>query len=158
MNIAPSCRIQKYAVFKSNKAFTLIEVLFSLTIFSIIVFFIGPVFHITMEHKESRADLQAMEWAVFCSQFKKEVRNSTKAEVLSGTLHLTKETETVQYEKYQNSLRRRVNSSGHEILLQNVSESSISILKNAIKITVKDLSGREYSVIAYSLIDWSKPA
>ena len=68
---------------------------------------------------------------------------------MSNRLLLTKSTDTVLYEKYESSLRRRVNSTGHEIVLQNVAAYSFSLIKNAVKLTVKDLRGKEYSVTAY---------
>lgn len=146
---------QKYAVNLNEKAFTLIEVLIALMIFSIIVLFMLPIFQIILSDEDSQTKLQAMEWEVFCSQIKKEIRMSTKAEVISGQLILTKDADTIQYEKYGSNLRRRVNSTGHEILLQNVSQYSFSILKSAIKVTVKDVWGKEYSVIAYTLVNWN---
>jgi len=113
-----------------------------------------PVFQIILNNKDTEATLQAMEWDVFSSQVKKEVRLSTRAEVISNRLILTKDTETIQYEMYGSNLRRRVNSTGHEILLQNVSQYSFAILNNAVKIDVTDLWGRKYSVIAFSMVNW----
>lgn len=113
-----------------------------------------PVFQIILNNKDTEATLQAMEWDVFSSQVKKEIRLSTRAEVISNRLILTKDTETIQYEMYGSNLRRRVNSTGHEILLQNVSQYSFAILNNAVKIDVTDLWGRNYTVIAFSLVNW----
>ncbi|KLT17446.1 competence protein comGF [Neobacillus vireti] len=139
----------------NEKAFTLLEVLFAFSIFTIIIFLITPVFQIILNNKGSQAQLQAMEWQVFCSQIKKEIRLSNRAEVISGRLILTKDTETVQYEQYGSNLRRRVNSTGHEVILQNVSRYSFTILNNAVKVVVTDLWGKEYSVIIYPLINWN---
>lgn len=138
----------------SDDAFTLIEVLISFSIFTMIIFFMTPVFQIILNNKDTEATLQAMEWDVFSSQVKKEIRLSTRAEVISNRLILTKDTETIQYEMYGSNLRRRVNSTGHEILLQNVSQYSFAILNNAVKIDVTDLWGRNYTVIAFSLVNW----
>lgn len=114
-----------------------------------------PVFQIILNNKDSHAQIQAMEWEVFCSQIKKEIRLSTRAQVIANRLILTKDTETIQYEKYGSNLRRRVNSTGHEILLQNVSQYSFTLLNNAVKVNVTDLWGKEYSVVVYSLVDWN---
>jgi competence protein ComGF len=146
---------QKFAVPSNDKAFTLIEALLALSIFTTIIFFMMPVFQIILNNKDSQAKLQAMEWADFCSQFKKEIRQTTKAEVISGRLYLTKDSEAVLFEKYGSNIRRQVNYTGHEIVLQNVSQYSFSVLNNAVKLTVQDLWGKEYSVIAYSLMDWN---
>ncbi|MFP5109232.1 competence type IV pilus minor pilin ComGF [Neobacillus sp. C211] len=137
----------------NEKAFTLIEVLIAFSIFTTIIFFMTPVFQIILTNKDTEASLQAMEWEVFSSQIKKEIRLSTRAEVISGRLVLTKDTETIQYEKYGTNLRRRVNSTGHEIILQNVSQYSFTILNNAVKTIVTDLWGKEYSVTAFPLVN-----
>ncbi|ETI67330.1 competence type IV pilus minor pilin ComGF [Neobacillus vireti] len=155
MKEIPFFHKSKYAVCSNEKAFTLLEVLFAFSIFTIIIFLITPVFQIILNNKGSQAQLQAMEWQVFCSQIKKEIRLSNRAEVISGRLILTKDTETVQYEQYGSNLRRRVNSTGHEVILQNVSRYSFTILNNAVKVVVTDLWGKEYSVIIYPLINWN---
>lgn len=108
-----------------------------------------------LNNKNSQPRIQEMEWEVFCSQIKKEIRMSTRAEVVSGRLVLTEAPDTILYEKYGNNLRRRVNYTGNETLLQNVSEFTFTILNNAVKVTVKDLWGKEYSVVVYSLINWN---
>jgi competence protein ComGF len=146
----------KFVVYSNEKAFTLIEVLIAFSIFTIIIFFMTPVFHIILNKKEgSQGVIQALEWEVFCSQIKKEIRMSNRAEVISGRLILTKDTETIQYEKYGTNLRRRVSSTGHEILLQNVSQYTFTILNNVVKVTVTDLWGKEYSVSVFSLVNWN---
>ncbi|NRD80736.1 ComGF family competence protein [Bacillus sp. BRMEA1] len=140
----------------NDKAFTLIESLFALSIFIMIIFFMAPVFHIVLHNgKSDDAKLQGMEWSVFCSQLKKEIRQSIRADINSGQLIVTKDSETVQYDRYGNTLRRQVNSLGHEIVLQNVSQYTFSILNNGVKLTVKDQWGKEYSVSAHSFIDWN---
>ena len=146
----------KFAVPSNEKAFTLIEVLIAFSIFSTIVFFMTPIFQIILNTKGNDAVLQSMEWEVFCSQIKKEIRLSSRAEVVSGRLILTKDTETIHYEKYGSNLRRRVNSTGHEIILQNVSQSTFSMINNAVKITVTDTWGKEYAVTCYSLVNWNR--
>ncbi|MDR4948574.1 competence type IV pilus minor pilin ComGF [Neobacillus cucumis] len=139
----------------SKKAFTLIEVLISLSIFSTIVYFMAPIFQIILNQKSTQMELQEMEWDVFCSQIKKEISTVSRADILSGRLILTKGTDTVQYEKYGQNVRRRVNSNGHEIVLQNVSQYSVSLVNNGVKITVVDVWGKEYSVTAFSFLKWS---
>jgi len=146
----------KFVVSSNEKAFTLIEVLIAFSIFSTIIFFMTPIFQIILNTKGNDAELQAMEWEVFCSQIKKEIRLSSRAEVVSGRLILTNDTEKVQIEMYGSNLRRRVNSTGHEIILQNVSQSSFSLTNNAVKITVIDTRGKEYAVTCYSLVNWNR--
>ncbi|WP_257009158.1 competence type IV pilus minor pilin ComGF [Bacillus sp. 7884-1] len=140
--------------YPNEKAFTLLEVLFAFSIFTTIVFFMFPVFQIISDNKDSNGRLQAMEWDVFCSQIKKEIHISSKAEVISGNLVLTLNNEKILYEKYGSNIRKRVNSTGHETLLQNVSLVTFTRIKNSVKITVKDVWEREYSVVVHSYIEW----
>jgi len=116
-----------------------------------------PIFQIMLKNIDSHGSIQEMEWTVFCSQIKKEIRTSSHAEIVSEKLILTKDTDTVIYEKYGSNLRRRVNSTGHEIILQNVREFSFTLINNAVRVTVKDIWGNDYSCKAYSLINWGTP-
>jgi competence protein ComGF len=140
--------------YPNEKAFTLLEVLFAFSIFTTIVFFMFPVFQIILDDKDSNGRLQNMEWDVFCSQIKKEIHISSKAEVISGNLVLTLNNEKFLYEKYGTNIRKRVNSTGHETLLQNVSVVTFTRINNSVKITVKDVWEREYSVVVHSYIEW----
>jgi competence protein ComGF len=139
----------------NENAFTLLEVLVALSVLSTIVFFMTPVLQIIMDNKDTNGRLQEMEWEVFSSQIKKEIRISTKAEVNSGRLVLTNNNETIYIELYGSNIRRRVNSTGHETLLQNVSAVTFTKMKNAIKIYVKDIPGKEYTIVVHSYIRWA---
>ncbi|MEO2074434.1 MAG: competence type IV pilus minor pilin ComGF [Bacillus sp. (in: firmicutes)] len=155
MKEIPSFMKLKNAGYSNDRAFTLIEVLLAFSIFSIIIFFMIPIFQITLNQKDISEKLKSMEWEVFSSQIKKEVRFSTRAQIMSGRLVLTKESEIVQIEKYGTNLRRRVNSTGNEIILQDVSQFTLTLKNNAVKITVVDLLGKVYTVTVYSLVDWN---
>lgn len=147
-------QVLKTVRYPNEKAFTLLEVLFAFSIFTTIVFFMFPVFQIILDNKDSNGRLQNMEWDVFCSQIKKEIHISSKVEVVSGNLVLTLGNEKVLYEKYGSNIRKRVNSTGHETLLQNVSMVTFTRINNSVKITVKDVWEREYSVVVHSYIEW----
>ncbi|MDF2789669.1 MAG: hypothetical protein K0S80_2767 [Neobacillus sp.] len=149
-----SSQEQRSVKYPNEKAFTLLEVLFAFSIFMTIVFFMVPVLQIVLDNKDSNGRLQEMEWDVFCSQVKKEIRISSKVEVVSGRLVLTNNSESINYENYGSNLRRRVNSSGHEILLQNVSSVTFTKINNSVKIIVKDVWGKEYYVVVHSYIQW----
>ncbi|WP_419956434.1 competence type IV pilus minor pilin ComGF [Neobacillus niacini] len=144
----------KFVKYLNEKAFTLLEVLFAFSIFMIIAFFMLPVLHIILDNNDSTGRLQNMEWDVFCSQIKKEIRISSKADVVSGRLVLTNNNETINYEKYGSNIRRRVNSLGHETLLQNVSSVTFIRINNSVKIIVLDVWGKEYIVVVYPYIQW----
>lgn len=146
---------QKFAGLLSERAFTLIEALFALSIFMCIVFFMTPMLQVLLRETDPKAAAQSLEWEVFCSQVKKEIRMSSRAQINSGRLYLTRDADTILYEMYGSNIRRRVNSTGNEIILQNVAAFSITIVNNAVKIDVVDIWGQEYSFSAYCLIKWA---
>jgi competence protein ComGF len=139
---------------QNEKAFTLVEMLFSFWVFTIIVFFILPLLGVMVQHNAPSIRLQEMEWDVFSSQIKKEIRMSTKGQVVSNRLILTENTDSITFEKYENILRRRVNNTGHEVLLQNVAEVNFTVLPNMVRVDVKDLNHREYLVYVPTFLNW----
>jgi len=142
------------ATYLNEKGFTLIEALTALSVFLLLIFFLSPVFHIVLNKQDISNQIQQMEWTVFCSQVQKEIMTCSKGEVIGSKLMLTKDTDSILYEKYGTSLRRRVNLTGHEILLQNVQEVSFVRLKNGIMLTVTDLKGKVFSATFHSVINW----
>jgi competence protein ComGF len=138
----------------NEKGFTLLEMMLSLLIFSTVVFFLPPLFSLTLKNDSVYARLHEMEWDVFCSQIKKEIRMSNKADITNEKLFLTSDSGTVIYELYGNKLRRRVDFSGHEILLQNINGVTFIRNKNTIKVTVKNIKGDESSVVIHTYLDW----
>jgi competence protein ComGF len=150
-----SIKKQTFANYLNERAFTLVEMLFAFSIFTIIIFFISPLFEIMLQNSELEKRQQTMEWDVFCSQIKKEIRMSSKAQLVGTSLVLTEDAGTIVYEKYGNVLRRRVNYTGHEVLLQNVSEVNFSLMPNTVRVAVKDLNRRDYIVNVYSFLDWN---
>jgi competence protein ComGF len=149
---------KRFVVYLNDRAFTLIDTLFAFSIFIIIIFFISPVFQLMLNNRDIKGRLQVMEWEVFSSQIKKEIHGSQNAVVVGGNLVLSEDTETIVYEKYNNILRRRVNNSGHEVVLQNVSEVTFTLLNNAVRVSLKSLNGKEYSITIYSFLEWKTSA
>jgi len=82
--------------------------------------------------------LQNIEWEIFAQQLKKEVRMSQSIHIDQNKLFLYENGETVQYEWYSNKIRRRVNVSGHEVVLQGVEMVQFSSISNGVKVIVKD--------------------
>ena len=66
-----------------------------------------PLFQIMLNNKDSQAELQVHGVGSILQPDKKRNSDHSRAEVLSGRLILTKQTETIQYEKYGTNIRRR---------------------------------------------------
>ncbi|MGG5255071.1 competence type IV pilus minor pilin ComGF [Neobacillus sp. SM06] len=145
-----------FAGLLNNQGFTLIETLFALSVFATIVYFVLPLFQIMLPTRDLNRHLQEMEWDVFSNQIKREIHSTSNAVTPNETTVIfTSEAGSVTYEKYNQTLRRQVNGTGHEILLQNVAAVSFRPVKNAIEITVTDLTGKIFRVVAYSFLDWN---
>ncbi|WP_175478028.1 MULTISPECIES: competence type IV pilus minor pilin ComGF [unclassified Bacillus (in: firmicutes)] len=147
----------QYVNHLNRKGFTLLEILVSLSLLCTTAFFLPPLFSILLKNDYSESRLQEMEWDVFCNQAKKEVRRSTKLEVAGGKLMLTSDVGSVIYEQYGTKLRRRVNLTGHEILLQNINSATFTLLKDGIQISVILSNGDERVSKMYSMVKGVTP-
>ena len=137
----------------NSKGFTLVEMLLAFSTFLIIVSFI-PI-SITMIAQNGRVDerLQRMEWEVFISQIKKEIRMSEQVQVDNNRLHLRSNGQLIMYEIYgSKSIRRRVDLKGHEIILQNVKTVTFEKLIQGVKISVLDLNNQNESRVIRTLL------
>lgn len=136
----------KNAKYLNESGFTLLEMLFAFSIFLIIVSLLPLSYRIILEDKMIESRIQRLEWEVFISQIKKEVRTSSKVTVFNQVLVLEKDGQTIIYERYGTNIRRRVDSKGHEILLQNVSSFKFEKMINGVCLYVTDKYGYEYLV------------
>ncbi len=88
--------------------------------------------------------VQRLEWEVFISQIKKEIRMSQKVTINNQSLLLEKDGSIIIYEKYGTNLRRRVDYKGHEIILQQVRAFQFQRLLNGVLVQVTDTYGHDY--------------
>ncbi|WP_169891127.1 competence type IV pilus minor pilin ComGF [Litchfieldia alkalitelluris] len=128
----------------NSSGFTLIEMLVSLSIVLVIVALFVPVLQVM--HEKQKVEMNRMEWEVFYQQTKLEIKESVQIKVTPSILYVTTVNgQVVSYEKYQDKLRRRVNGTGHEIQLQNISSAKFLALPNGVELSVVDLSGKNYN-------------
>jgi len=119
--------------------FTFIEMLCAFSMFLIIISFIPLSISLIYQDGFVKERLQRMEWEVFLSQLKKEVRMSETVTVTSSRITLVKDNQTITYEKYGlSSIRRRVNYQGHEIMLQNIQTVQFENTSKGIQVSVID--------------------
>jgi competence protein ComGF len=136
-----------------NKGYTLMEALLGLAAFCLIAVLIPLSFHVLSGVNLVNSRHQAMQWEVFSSQIKKEIRMSQRIDPQINRLLLTKDTVTITYELSGSNLRRRVNFTGNEILLQNVKSVRFESLKNGVVIKVEDIWDRNYIFSARSYLN-----
>ncbi|MGM0900059.1 MAG: competence type IV pilus minor pilin ComGF [Bacillota bacterium] len=137
---------------QNEKGFTLVEMLIAFMAFCMLASFFPLAIQTVASHKYLDQRNQRLEWEVFLSQVKKETRLSSQVTVLGDKLLLQKNGDTILYEKYGANLRRRVNYTGHETLLQNVASVRFIKTTGGFSIYVQDLEQIEYSATIRSFI------
>lgn len=141
----------------SARGFTLIEMLLSLAVFLIIVFFIVSTIPHLRFHQIGDTTAAEMEWNLFLQQAKMEVREALAIRISDNKLFFLKETkengkvvfEWIRYEQYNDVLRRRVDGSGHEILLYGVISFQCTPVNKGVHLTVFHENGYTYKTTIY---------
>jgi competence protein ComGF len=136
----------------NNKGFTFVEMIFAFSIFLIIASFIPISTNMLYQNGLVEERLQKMEWEVFIAQVKKEVRMSDDINVVDNKLYLKSNGQTVIYQPYGSSIRRRVDLKGHEIMLQNVKTVKFEKIVQGVKISVQDHYHQSETSIIRTLI------
>jgi competence protein ComGF len=146
-------KINKKYVNFWNSGFTIAEALLGLAAFCLLAALLPLSFQVFSKVDQGNSRLQTMQWEVFSSQIKKEIRMSHKINPQDNRLFLTRESDSILYEKFGTNVRRRVNLTGNEILLQNVKTIQFESIKNGIMIKVVDIWNKNYSFSTRSYIN-----
>jgi competence protein ComGF len=139
-----------------NNGFTLTEALLGLSAFCVLATLLPLLFQLLLGIDRADPRLQEMQWEVFTSQIKKEIRMSQKIEPQSTRLLLTKDSNIILYELFGTNLRRRFNFTGNEILLQNVNSIRFTSIKNGVGIEIEDMWKNKYAFQVHSFIQLGK--
>ncbi|MDM8149040.1 competence type IV pilus minor pilin ComGF [Priestia megaterium] len=106
---------------KREKGFTLVEMLVSFTLFLIIVSFFPIIIPLTKQTYNPDFSMNEMEWEIFVNQLAMEYREAKEVRIQATTLTLKMENnQIITYERYEDKVRRRVDESGHEVVLQHI--------------------------------------
>ncbi|AXM89836.1 competence protein comGF [Anoxybacillus ayderensis] len=142
---------------QKEKGFTLIEILMSLTVFFIILSLLTTAFHLSWSYTTKRGNFHYFEWVVFIQQAKIELRESKDVHIYGTTIQFDKWTgERVTYEKYETIIRRRVNATGHEMMLQFIQHISYEKEQTGIRIRVLTDKGDAYEAFIPSFRPYEK--
>lgn len=137
---------KKSAHLQNDRGFTMAEMLLSVLLFSLIASMLPLGMKIILDHRAADSVERKMEWEVFSSQVKREIRSAQQLTVQPDKLLMKVDEQVILYEKYASSMRRRVDFQGHEILMQNLSSFSFSNMADGVEIKARDLNGTDYSV------------
>ncbi|MGI8380841.1 competence type IV pilus minor pilin ComGF [Priestia megaterium] len=106
---------------KREKGFTLVEMLVSFTLFLIIVSFSPIIIPLAKQTYNPDFSMNEMEWEIFVNQLAMEYREAKEVGINATTLTLKMENnQIITYERYEDKIRRRVDESGHEVVLQHI--------------------------------------
>lgn len=136
-----------------SDGFTLVEALLGLSVFCLIGALLPMIFQVFSQVDQGKSRLQTMQWEVFSSQVKKEIRMSQRINPQINKLLLTRDGDSIIYEQYGTNLRRRVNLTGNEILLQNMTSIRFVSVANGVNIEAEDIWRKQYSFAVRAYID-----
>ncbi|WP_210365913.1 competence type IV pilus minor pilin ComGF [Bacillus sp. REN3] len=134
-------RTAKNALMLNERGFTMLEMITSLATMLVIATIFPMGIKLFLADGIYEQGLWRMEWELFSIQAKKEIQNAETVSVQADRIVLQGDGKTVLYEKYGNSIRRRVDNEGHEILLQNISSLKLGEFEGGVEIFAVHLSG-----------------
>ncbi|MFA9559404.1 ComGF family competence protein [Evansella sp. AB-rgal1] len=125
---------------------TLIECLISISIFFLIISMIPNVYSVWRQGEEKKIIYE--EKVLFLLQLQLDFRNSTAYWINTNEtiLYFSRPSDnaTVQYELYEDKVRRRVNRTGHEVFLQHVKRIKWKQTVSGLLITLEGIDGYVY--------------
>jgi competence protein ComGF len=131
---------------RREDGYTLLEMLISFSLFLMMMSFVPIMIKMTKEHQETAVSLSTLEWDLFVQQLTFEMREGHQVECSEQRLSFVNNYhQTITYEKYGEKIRRRVNGTGHEVVLQHISSVQFSKVPQGVLVQIRDLENRLYA-------------
>ncbi|MGD6774598.1 competence type IV pilus minor pilin ComGF [Sutcliffiella horikoshii] len=125
------------SIFRKHDGFTLLEVLVSFSVILILTAFFPLLLKNLSLLTEKGDGIHPLELEVFIQQATREVRNAKRVSVESNAMVIiNQDNQRVTYEFYQKNVRRRVNGTGHELLLHGVESITFKEVNNGAIVNV----------------------
>ncbi len=121
----------------NSRGYTLIEALLSFTVFFMISLSIPLVMKCFASIKQEMVPPHYYEWNLFNESLRNELWRGTDVRITPDRVSFTVQNKTISYEKYQHSIRRRVDNRGHEVVLQSVNMFSFSSIQQGVHMDVE---------------------
>lgn len=129
-----------------NKGFTLSEVLLALLVFMIMASLILQIMLVVEPSQVKAKQLNKLEWELFINNVKREVRMGELITVKETKMYINHGETVISIEQYGTLLRRRVDNTGHEVMLHNVKNFSVVKQDQLIILQIIDTNDKEYTV------------
>lgn len=140
----------------NEKGFTLLEALVSFSVVLIITAFLPILFQTIHTFVKEEKGIHPLELEVFNQQAKMEIRTAKSVTTTGKVLTIrNRNNQSITYEKYQGNIRRRVNGTGHEIMLQNVKDVVFVQARNGAILFITGDEGDFYEIPIHAILkDW----
>lgn len=132
---------KKKIVFHHDGGFTLLEVILNIMLLSIIMLFVPLVFHSLKTIDQVIQIEEDYEWNLFLIGLRDELKSADHVHVIKPYLFIEQGPIKIQYVQHGLVIRRQVNNTGHEIVLQNVKSTHFTKNEGSLYIQVEFLSG-----------------
>lgn len=129
----------------NSNGYTFIEMLLSLSLFLWITIFVCGTVPLIKYYHYSEEMIFSMDFEVFIQVLKNELLSSEGITITSDRLNLRQGTEYIQYELYNDMIRRRVNGQGHEPMLFNIRAVTFSQENRRLLIAFQFSNGQKWT-------------
>ncbi|MED1205146.1 competence type IV pilus minor pilin ComGF [Heyndrickxia acidicola] len=127
----------------NQDGFTLVESILTMMTAAMILSFYPLIIQAFKQMDRAFAPEENYEWNLFVIEMRQEIMYSTDYIAGKSQLKLTVKGAEVSYEQYANSIRRRVENTGHEVVLQKVDTVSFLPDSAGFNVLVTFQDGRE---------------
>ncbi|MGE6752087.1 competence type IV pilus minor pilin ComGF [Rossellomorea sp. NPDC071047] len=144
-NIIKETRIPVKSVSQrlNNKGYTLIEALLSFTVFCMISLCIPLIMKGFSTIKNDMVPPHYYEWNLFNESLRNELWRGESVVITPDNISFLVSGESISYEKYNQSIRRRVNNRGHEVVLQSVDSFSFASIIQGVHMELEFVGGEK---------------
>ncbi|MBY7143380.1 ComGF family competence protein [Virgibacillus sp. NKC19-3] len=130
------------AIGKNDRGFTLVSILFSISIIAVTLPFTGYLINTITDTSSHYEEVSTHQFFHF---LRDDVIKATSFTIESSALILTLENETTAtIEKYGKHIRRKTDHGGHEIYLRDIEDITFTELPYGIHATVTSMQGEQY--------------
>ncbi len=130
-------------VLNNESGFTMLEAVMTIFIFTLILSFIPFMYQSFVSIERSIELEEEYEWNLFLIQLRNELQGGDQWQVRGSRLFIEKNHLVIQYEPYGQVVRRRVNETGHEIVLQSVEKIQLFQQEKQLIMAVTFFNGKE---------------
>jgi competence protein ComGF len=127
----------------NNNGFTLIEALLSFTVFCMISLCIPLIMKGFSTIKNDMVPPHYYEWNLFNESLRNELWRGESIVITPDKISFLVSGESISYEKYNQSIRRRVNNQGHEVVLQSVDSFSFASIIQGVHMDLEFVGGEK---------------